>query len=147
MRWRFVDKIDAFEPWVSIRGRKSISLEEYSLLEPWGRKGELPEILVLESCVQLARWLVMKSSDFQIACSVSEVEQFSFEERVGPGEAMEILIATRGRGDAMVEAECEVMKGGQRIGAGKIRLSFLLCSELFDPQELNALWRELYDKA
>ena len=78
MRWRFMDRINRFEAWATIEGRKAVSLEEYSLLEPFGRKGSLPENLVVESCVHLARWLVIVSSGFEQTCILSAIDQFRF---------------------------------------------------------------------
>jgi len=40
MKWRLIDKLERYEPWRSVSGRKAVSFEEYSLLKPFGRKGD-----------------------------------------------------------------------------------------------------------
>ena len=53
MRWQFVDCVDRYRPWSRIEGRKTVSFEEYSLLDVFGQSGVLPPALALESLVCL----------------------------------------------------------------------------------------------
>ena len=62
MKWRVVDRIAPCEPWTAIEGHKCVSLEEYFLMERLGRRGALPESLLLAGFVELGRWLVCVSS-------------------------------------------------------------------------------------
>ena len=86
MRWRFVDKAVFFTPWEAIAIIKAGSLEEYSLLERWGESGLAPASLLLESCVQAARWLVEASSSFSLTCELREVVFWHGMEGLRPGE-------------------------------------------------------------
>jgi 3-hydroxymyristoyl/3-hydroxydecanoyl-(acyl carrier protein) dehydratase len=147
MRWRFVDRIEAFEPWIFLKGRKSISLEEYCLLEPLGRKGVFPETLVLESCTHLGRWLVMKSSDFVKIGLLSEVRAFSFANECGMEQTLEITVRVQKKEEGFIEAECEATAGGRLICTGGLILGFALLKKLIDPETMRAMWQELYVKA
>lgn len=153
MRWRFVDKIDSFQPWRSAAGRKAVSLEEYSLGEPFGRKGVLPESLVLESCVQLVRWLVARSSEFRSTCILSEIDGFSLLREVGMGDVLAVAAeVVGGEGEAPAEplagdrlrAECRVRSGGELVARGALSFGLLPMAAVADPEATEAIWRELY---
>jgi 3-hydroxymyristoyl/3-hydroxydecanoyl-(acyl carrier protein) dehydratase len=142
-----VDRIEAFEPWIFLKGRKSISLEEYCLLEPLGRKGVFPETLVLESCTHLGRWLVMKSSDFVKIGLLSEVRAFSFANECGMEQTLEITVRVQKKEEGFIEAECEATAEGRLICTGGLILGFALLKKLIDPETMIAMWQELYVKA
>jgi len=144
MRWRFVDKIESFQPWRSAAGRKAVSLEEYCLYEPLGRKGVLPESLILESCVQLVRWLVAKSSQFDSTCVLSEIESFSLLGEVGMGEVVGIAVAIISRGPDRLRAECRVCRDGETVARGALSVDLLPLAEGSDPAASKTIWRELY---
>ena len=147
MRWRFIDRLEAFEAWTSIRGRKTVSLEEYCLLEPLGRKGCCPESLILESCVQLVRWLAAASSDFQQSCLLLEARRFAFEHETNPGDRLAVAATVLDRRTDTLGVECEARIGGQRCGHGELVLSLVPLLDLAVEEDTRALWRELYAKA
>jgi len=147
MRWRFVDRIEAFEPWAFMRGRKAISLEEYSLLNPFGREGVFPESLALESCIHLARWLVVRSSNFKSTCILSELGHFNFNHEVGMGEVLRMGITATPKGEDSLEVDCEATDGDRLICHGALTMGLTDLTGLADPEAMKALWQELYVKA
>ncbi|HOX07744.1 MAG TPA: hypothetical protein PK280_15195 [Planctomycetota bacterium] len=145
MRWRFVDRVTAFGPWQSIAGRKAVSLEEYKLLEPLGRQGVLPESLVLECCVELARWLVAASSDFRQACVLEGIDGFEFRSEAVMGEILEVEARLTGSPEAgPLRAECRVKVGAREVAGGSIALGLVPLAEGFDPDFTASMWRELH---
>jgi len=92
MRWRFADKVLAFAPWQAIVTLKAGSLEEYSLLERWGRPGEAPAILTLEACIQSARWLVEASSAFSQTIEPLEISRWPVMAGLRPGERLRVSL-------------------------------------------------------
>ncbi len=149
MRWRFVDRVTAFESWRRIAGRKAVSLEEYKLPAPLGREGVLPESLVLECCVELGRWLAAASSDFRQACVLEEVAGFAFSGQAGMGDVLEIEVrlSEGGAGSASVRAECRVSTSAREVAAGRLVLGLVPLAEGFDPDFAASLWRELRGQA
>ena len=147
MKWRFVDSIDRFEPWTRIKGRKSVSLEEYEMLIPLGRKGVLPESLVLESAVHLTWWLVAKSSDFEWVCLLAGVERFVFENEAGVGDTLATTINVQERDQQSLTITCESVCGPIIICRGSVLLSLIPLGLLFDCENIRLLWRELYAEA
>jgi 3-hydroxymyristoyl/3-hydroxydecanoyl-(acyl carrier protein) dehydratase len=146
MRWRFADRIDAFEPWRRISGRKGISLEEYSLLERFGRRGVLPESLVLETCVHFARWLVAASSDWRQSCLLAGIEEFGYESEARMGDNMRVEIKTAGNPDGddkTLRLVCNVSAQERRIASGTLALKLVDLDSIQDAEALKIMWREL----
>jgi hypothetical protein len=86
LRWRFTDKVLFFSPWETILTLKAGSLEEYSLLDRWGEPGRAPPVLLLESCIQSARWLVEASSAFTLSCDPIDIACWRVPSGLQPGE-------------------------------------------------------------
>ena len=147
MRWRMLDRVDEMVPWASISGRKAVSLEEYMLLEPFGRPGVLPESLVLASCVELARWLVAASSDFALTAVLHELSGFSLTDSAGMGQVLELTAEVRSRSADELEVECRVASAGRPLATGTLALGLTPSVECFDPAALAVAWGELYAKA
>jgi hypothetical protein len=156
MRWRFVDRVTAFEPWLRIAGRKAVSLEEYKLLRPFGREGVLPETLVLECCVEHLRWLIAASSGFRQACVLEEVVSFAFSTPAGMGAVLEVDVRLTGPGrvpagepspERSLEAECRVRAVGVEVASGRIRAGLVPLADGFDPGFVQGLWKDLHGQA
>lgn len=147
MRWRFADRIDEFHPWASIRGRKGISLEEYSLLERFGRPGVLPETLVLESCMHFARWLVAASSEWRQSCLLAEIEEFVYESEAKLGDNLRIDLAISAQTDELAAVQCVVMADERRIAGGNLKVNLVALTDLLDQESLSIMWKELYGTA
>lgn len=147
MRWRFADRIDAFEPWKLIRGRKAISLEEYSLLERFGRPGVLPETLVVETCVHFVRWLAAASSGWRASSRVVSFKNFTFESEAEMGDQLQIEVTGKLHIIDRHLYECRVTAGEKQIAHGSVDIELIPLADLHDPESLKLMWRELYAKA
>jgi 3-hydroxymyristoyl/3-hydroxydecanoyl-(acyl carrier protein) dehydratase len=144
MRWRFTDRVDTFVPWRSIAGRKTVSLEEYSLPDPFGRAGACPASLVMECCVELGRWLAAASSGFEQAAVLEGVEAFAFRGAAGPGDALAVTVSVTRRGAEALDVDCRVEAGGRPVAGGALRLVLVPLGEGFARDRVAAQWRELY---
>jgi hypothetical protein len=147
LRWRFVDRVDSFEPWRAISGRKGVSLEEYCLPDPLGRRGALPESLVAECCVELARWLVAASSDFELTARLEALEGLEFEREARTGSALEVGVEVLAVDGEVLRAGCTVADAGGRVAAGKLAMRTLPTAEGFDAELVASMWRELNGQA
>ena len=143
MRWRFVDKIENFQPWQAATGRKAISFEEASLCERLGREGVLPESLVLESCVQLVRWLVAASSEFASTCLLTEVERFVLHREVGMGDSLALAVTVLACEPDRLRVECRAECRGQVVAEGVLSVELLPLSACASPEDARSLWCEL----
>ncbi|MBI5534886.1 MAG: hypothetical protein HY898_19320 [Deltaproteobacteria bacterium] len=147
MKWRFVDRVKRLEPWVRIEGLKCISLEEYSLLKRFGRKGTMPATLVMETCVDLARWLVMRSSDWSQGVVLSEVAEMRFDREVGMSDVLLTTVEARRESESVIEAVCEARVEGERVMQGRFTVELVPLAELLDPEDVKALWKEIHGAA
>lgn len=144
MRWRFVDRINAFEPWQLIAGCKTVSLEEYLLLKPFGRQGAFPESLVLECCVEIVRWLVATSSHFSTTCIPTGVDDFYLVEEIGMGARLQIGAQVLRRSEKELAVDCRVDDGHHEVAHGTIGFALLPIEEGFDKEWVEGMWRELH---
>jgi hypothetical protein len=147
MKWRFVDRIEQFEPWRTIRCVKTVSFEEYSLLERWGRGGEFPASLMLEAAVEAGRWLAMASSDFALAASLAEVRELHCLRPAARGEVLRTTVTVKERGDACLEVEIVQEAGGTTLLSGRLELRLSPLGEAFDATSLRGLWNEIASSA
>jgi len=147
MRWRFADKLGGFRPWQALIGTKAVSLEEYSLLEPFGREGAMPRSLVLEACVETARWLVARSSEWTASCVLDGVEDLAFARDAGMGHVLAISIEVVGRDGDLLKASARVACEQKQIAEGAIAVRVVPLDEGFDRGMVEGLWQELYAPA
>src|SRR5512138_604499 len=116
MKFRLVDKITSWSAWQNIAGVKAVSFEEYSLKEAFGEQPRLPEMLLLESFLQLGNWLVMLSSDFQQMGMVARISEVRFHDSLLPGQRLHLEVKlVRRRNDGV-----ELVGQGQRDGRSVI---------------------------
>ncbi|HEY3319286.1 MAG TPA: hypothetical protein VGP72_02275 [Planctomycetota bacterium] len=139
-----IDRIDTFTAWQHIAGCKSISFEEFSLLKPFGRKGSFPESLVLESCVELSRWLTAASSSFERASVLESIERFELGRGAGCGDVLRITADVIHRKAQALRIACEVCAGNATVASGEISVGLLPLTEGFDADLIYGMWRELY---
>lgn len=143
MKWRLIDQMESFAPWRGLTGYKTISFEEYSLLKIFGRKGAFPEALLLEACVELARWLVAASSAFTQVGVLDTVEGFKLLAEAGRGGALHISVTVMARDEKSLQLDCRVQCVEKRVASGRITVALQPLAESFDKEWVAGLWREL----
>lgn len=137
-----IDRVTKFESWKSIEGKKTVSLEELLMLDD-GTGNYLPQTLVLESCIELARMLINRSSDFTISSILSEAEEFSFPSRVGAGEVMKISAEITGRDDETASFKCRISLSEKEAVSGQITVSLIPLKELSEHKQIKIMWEEV----
>lgn len=146
MKFRLVDKITSWTRWDNICGIKAVSFEEYSLKESFGDPPRLPELLLLESLLQLGNWLVILSSDFEQTGVVARLSEVRFHSFLLPGEQLELGVrVTRRRKDGF-----EMTGGGHVQGRSVITGFGCLASvaplaSYQNPADLRVLFSEIYE--
>ena len=144
MKFRLVDRIDDWEPFFSVRGRKSVSFEEYQLKTDFGGRAALPETLLLEAGFQLLRWLCILSTNFSKTLWVEEIGSTEFYRPLGPGEAAEIsanIVELLGE-DVRFDLHGSV--NGDRLFVCRASLGHLRpLEDFFDPDDLRTLFSEI----
>jgi len=144
MRWRFVDRVTHYEPWQAIEGRKAVSLEEYLLLDRLGRRGVLPESLVMECCVDLVRWLAMASSGFAIGALLAEAEAFAFDCPARMGRLLQVSARVTGKSEIDLYADCRVVSDDGVVASGRLGFRLTPLPASIGTHSRAGLWCELY---
>ena len=118
MKFRFVDKITSWSPYQCIRGVKTVSFEEYCLKEAFGDEPRLPEMLLLESFLQLGNWLILLSSDFAQMGAVVRISEVRFPGFLRPGQQLRMDVTLARRREDGFELSGEGRVNGQSIITG-----------------------------
>jgi hypothetical protein len=147
MRWHFVDRIDSYLEWKSLTARKAVSFEEFHLLEKQGRQGEFPESLLLETCVESLRWLIVRSSDFQWLAVLHAVDAFSVYTTACCGDVLSITATIDERTPDIIVASCTVFCARGNLADGIISAKTLPLDAYDDRSLLQGTWKDLHGKA
>jgi 3-hydroxymyristoyl/3-hydroxydecanoyl-(acyl carrier protein) dehydratase len=147
MRWYFIDRIESFIKWKSITALKAVSFEEFHLLEKQGRQGVLPESLLLETCVEALRWLIVRSSEFQLSSALHAVDAFKFCTPACCGDVLRVTATIEHRSPEYVSAFCTVSCPRINLAEGKISVETMPLDLCFDPSLLQGIWKELHGQA
>jgi hypothetical protein len=144
MRWRFVDRVVSIEPWKRARAEKCVSLEEYFLLERLGRRGTLPESLFLASFVELARWLVIVSSEFRESALLTEIANFRICRSLSMGAVLGMDVAVVGRTADALTLRAQGGSCGAAVCEGTLTLAPCPLGKLSTTATARRLWQELH---
>jgi hypothetical protein len=147
MRWHFVDRIDSYLEWKSLTARKAVSFEEFHLLEKQGRQGELPESLLLETCVESLRWLIIRSSEFQLLAVLHAIDAFSIDTPACCGDVLSITVTIDELARDIIVASCAVFCARGNLAEGKISVKTLPLDAYDDRSLLQETWKDLCGKA
>jgi 3-hydroxymyristoyl/3-hydroxydecanoyl-(acyl carrier protein) dehydratase len=145
MKHRLVDRILDWRPRTSIRGIKTVSLEEYCLKEAFGESARLPESLVLEGAVQLGQWLMVLSSDFACTGVLAGTERVCFDAPVRPGERMVLNVSVQDYDhDRLTFDAAGTISGRPCLAVTRCSLVPLPLVTCCDPADLRVLFGEIY---
>ncbi len=145
MKLRMVDRICAYEAKRSIRGRKVVSFEEYSLRAALGTEASLPETLLLDSLFQVGNWLIILSSDFTQLGLVIRAGRIEFVEPVGPGQRVDgTVIVKQYRNDGICfDGEARVDDRVVARGTSCLAVPAPL-ADYCDPDDLRVLFSQIH---
>jgi 3-hydroxyacyl-[acyl-carrier-protein] dehydratase len=145
MKFRFVDRITSWKPHEHITGLKAVSFEEYSLKEAFGDEPRLPEMLLLESLLQLGNWLILLSTDFQQMGTVIRIDEARFHGALRPGNVVRMEVTLLRHHEDGFELTGEGRVDGQLIisGAGCLAAA-LPATDYYNPEDLRVLFSEIH---
>jgi 3-hydroxyacyl-[acyl-carrier-protein] dehydratase len=133
MRFHLIDRVDAWEPERSVKGRKVTSLSEDYWEETDGGL-VMPPPLILEALCQAGTWLVMISTDRRKRAALLSIGSVDFLDDVRPGDVVEL----EGNVDSMGD-EVAVVSGRATVnGRPVLEASEIMCA-LIDADTLENL--------
>ncbi|HSB02985.1 MAG TPA: 3-hydroxyacyl-ACP dehydratase FabZ [Anaerolineales bacterium] len=100
MRFILIDRILELHPDESAIGVKNVTMSEDFLAHHFPHRPIMPGVLIVESMVQLADWLIRASSDFKMIGLATAFDRMKFRNVVRPGDQMKVKVSlTSQQGD------------------------------------------------
>jgi len=145
MKFRFVDRITSWQPHERITGLKAVSFEEYSLKDAFGDEPRLPEMLLLESMLQLGNWLILLSTDFKQMGMIIRIHNVQFHGSLRPGEVVRMEVKMVNQNNDGYELTGEGRVDGKLVISGTGCLGAAIpIDEHFNPDDLRVLYSEIH---
>jgi 3-hydroxyacyl-[acyl-carrier-protein] dehydratase len=145
MKFRLVDRIVDWTPHERIRGVKAVSFEEYSLKAAFGDEGRLPDMLLLESFLQLGNWLILLSSDFRQMGVVVKLARVEFQGPLRLGQHVEMDVTLRrGRDDGYLLSGEGRVNGGTIITGVDCLAVPVPAADYVDAEDMRVVFSEIY---
>jgi 3-hydroxyacyl-[acyl-carrier-protein] dehydratase len=146
MKFRLVDKILEWSPYERITGIKAVSFEEYCLKEAFGDEARLPEMLLLESFLQLGNWLILRSSDFTRMGMVIRITEVSFAGYLLPGQQVRMEVSMSREREDGFEFSGQGHVNGRLVIRGNGCLAVPVpATAFFQPDDLRVVFSEIYE--
>ncbi|MBU1056475.1 MAG: hypothetical protein KKC46_21995 [Proteobacteria bacterium] len=143
MKFRLVDSIIRYCENTSISTRKAISFEEFSLLKRWGRKGEFPELLILQLAVESAAFLMAVSSQFEYIGLLKTIDYVKYKAQTAPGDILECQITTMPETNGSNSFKYLIKTGKQIISEGAFTLEPVKLEMFYDPKIYMMMLEEI----
>ena len=143
MRFHLIDRVDAWEPFRSVRARKLTSYSE----EYWHSSADgpiMPPPLVLEALCQAGTWLVMLSTELRKRAALLSVGSVDFLGDVRPGDVLELEGSVDSMGDEVAVVSGRVLVGGQSVLEAKDIMCVLIdAGDLEDVEDTRRMLKLL----
>jgi 3-hydroxyacyl-[acyl-carrier-protein] dehydratase len=145
VKFRLIDRITSWTPHERICGTKAVSFEEYSLKDAFGDEARLPEMLLLESFLQLGNWLILLSSDYARLGMLAKLAEVRFHDFLRPGQTVRLEVNLRQQRDDGFVLTGEGRVRGRPIITGLECLAVSVpAAEYVEAGDLRVLFSEIY---
>jgi 3-hydroxyacyl-[acyl-carrier-protein] dehydratase len=143
VRFHLIDRVDAWEPFASVRARKLTSYsEEYR--ETTADGPVMPPPLVLEALCQAGTWLVMLSTDVRKRAALLSVGSVNFLGDVRPGDVLMMEGSVDSMGDEVAVVSGRVLVDGQAVLEAKDIMCVLIdATDLEDVENTRRMLKVL----
>ena len=145
MKFRMIDRILDWQPAQSIRGVKTVSLEEYFIKSAIDDRPCLPESLLLAAVQELANWFIILASDFTRVGILADAREIRFLQPLRPGESLRINLTARTLDERSFSFDARGRVGPRTvIEADSCRNETLPLPDLLDPDFMRVLFSEIH---
>jgi 3-hydroxyacyl-[acyl-carrier-protein] dehydratase len=139
-----VDRIDAVEPGVSIRGAKLAAASEDYFTWHFPERPIVPGNLVLEAVVQLAGWLEAVGSGFERWVLLTRVASARWYAFAGPGDRIDLALDVLPGGDPSLRRyRAETLVRGERGATLELEARGVPLEGLEDPARVRRAYEGL----
>jgi 3-hydroxyacyl-[acyl-carrier-protein] dehydratase len=146
MRFHLIDRIDSYEPKVSVRGRKVTSFSE-DYWEDTGDGPVMPPPFVLEALCQAATWLVMISTETRQRAALLSIGSVDFLEDVRPGDVIELEGTAESWGDEIAVVSGRATVDGRVVLEAKDVMCTLIDADTLEQLEDTKRMQQMLTRA
>lgn len=140
MRFLLVDAIRSLEPGAGATGVKNVTLSEDFLAEHFPDRPIMPGVLILESMVQLADWLIRHDTDFESLALASSFERIKFRRIVRPGDRLDLEVKLQDRDGDTATVQGRALVEGTLVASATIGLTLVPLEIHIEPAEARKLF-------
>jgi len=143
VRFHLIDRVDAYEPRVSVRARKLTSWSE-DYWEDQGRGPLMPQPFMLEALCQAGTWLIMISTERRQRAALLSVGSVDFLGDVRPGDVLDLEGKVESMTDEVAVLSGRVLVDGKPVMEAKdIMCALIAAGDLADLDDTARLQKML----
>jgi 3-hydroxyacyl-[acyl-carrier-protein] dehydratase len=144
MRFILIDRIIELHPDQSAIGVKNVTMSEDFLAHHFPHRPIMPGVLIVESMVQLADWLIRASSEFKLIGLATAFDRIKFRNVVRPGDQMKIKVSQTSRQGALASFKGEAYVGDKLAASANFTLIVESIDAYITSEEAQRLFRMMY---
>jgi 3-hydroxyacyl-[acyl-carrier-protein] dehydratase len=144
MRFILIDRILELHPDQSAIGVKNVTMSEDFLAHHFPHRPIMPGVLIVESMVQLADWLIRASSEFKLIGLATAFDRIKFRNVVRPGDQMKIKVSQTSRQGALASFKGEAYVGDKLAASANFTLIVESIDAYITSEEAQRLFRMMY---
>jgi 3-hydroxyacyl-[acyl-carrier-protein] dehydratase len=138
MRFLLVDSILELETGARAVGVKNIAMSEDFLADHFPDRPIMPGVLILESLVQLADWIVREASGFEELGILEGLDRIKFRRVTRPGDQLRLEVGLVSSSDGRYEFDGRAYCADALSASAKIMLTGAPLGDYIDPEEARA---------
>jgi 3-hydroxyacyl-[acyl-carrier-protein] dehydratase len=135
VRFLLVDAILDLEPGRRATGIKNVTMSEDFLADHFPHRPIMPGMLIIESLVQLADWVVRSGSDFECLALASGFDRIKFRRVVRPGDQLRLDVDVLGQESGAARVRGRASCGDVLAVSADLTVSLHPIRDYLDPDE------------
>jgi 3-hydroxyacyl-[acyl-carrier-protein] dehydratase len=144
MRFILIDRIIELHPDQSAIGVKNVTMSEDFLAHHFPHRPIMPGVLIVESMVQLADWLIRASSEFKLIGLATAFDRIKFRNVVRPGDQMKVKVSQTSRQGTLASFKGEAYVGDKLAASANFTLIVESIDAYITSEEAQRLFRMMY---
>jgi 3-hydroxyacyl-[acyl-carrier-protein] dehydratase len=144
MRFLLVDSIVDLELGIRAVGIKNVTMSEDFFADHFPDRPIMPGMLIIESMVQLADWVVRQASDFATLGLASGFESIKFRRIVRPSDQLRLEVRRLSGTDATATFQGKAYRLDELVASASLTLALHPLKAYLDPEEARRAFEILY---
>ena len=143
MRFLLVDSIVELESGIRAIGIKNVTMSEDFLADHFPDRPIMPGMLILESMVQLADWVVRQASDFTTLGLACGFESVKFRRIVQPSDQLRLEVRHLSEIDGTATFQGKAYRLDELVASASLTLALHPLEAYLDPEEARRAFQIL----